>query len=113
MKLWLDDIRLAPSMEWKRVMTYAEFVEAIEIFGLPEIVSFDHDLGDWTIVAQRPVLPDYEEKTGYDCAKWLINYCLCRDIDLPEWRVHSANPVGAENIRALLENYTKFRHSSH
>ena len=49
-----------------------------------EEMSFDHDLGE-------------NEPTGYDIAKWLAENCLER------WplvvKVHSQNPVGAENIR--------------
>ena len=74
---------------------YSSFVEWINENGLPDAICFDHDLG--------------EEKSGYDCATWLINYCLDNNIkDLPEWNVQSANPVGKENIMNLLNNYSNF-----
>ena len=46
------------------------------------------------------------EKTGNDCAKWLLEYCYENDLKLPQCMVHSANPVGADNIRKTLELYT-------
>ena len=48
-----------------------------------------------------------ETKSGYDCAKWLVDYCLDNGITIPNFGVHSANPVGAENIRGLLVNAMK------
>ena len=44
-----------------------------------------------------------------DCAKWLVNYCLDRNLDLPEYYIHTMNPIGAENIKSLFESYEKSR----
>ena len=63
----------------------------IETNGFPNFISFDHDLG--------------LEESGYDCAKWLVDYCLDHNLHLPEFEVHSQNPVGKENILALLNNF--------
>ena len=54
-------------------------------------------------------IPEYFEKTGYDCAKWLVEYCLNNDLDLPFCFVHSMNPVGKDNINHLLKNYNDSR----
>jgi hypothetical protein len=35
----------------------------------------------------------------------LNNYCLKNELPIPKWNVHSANPVGKENISFLLKNY--------
>lgn len=111
--LWLDDLRnpfidLEGSVpkedgivEW--VLNYEQFVQWIEKFGLPNIISFDHDLG-----LVEKWLPNYIEKTGMDCAKWLIDYCIDNNCELPKFYVHSANPVGADNIRGILNNYLKY-----
>jgi len=96
--IYLDDDKVnrnPPSEEWIRLYSYDEFVSWIEKNGLPVTISFDHDLG--------------EGKTGKDCANWLVNYCIDHDLDLPKYYVHSANPVGRDNIISLLENYEKFR----
>jgi len=91
-KLYLDDLRPTPS-GFERVYDYEEFTEFISQNGLPDFISFDHDLG--------------LEKTGYDCAKWLVEFCLDKNLILPEFQVHSQNPVGKENIEALLNNFKK------
>jgi len=91
-KLYLDDLRPTPS-GFERVYDYEEFTEFISQNGLPDFISFDHDLG--------------LGKTGYDCAKWLVEFCLDKNLILPEFQVHSQNPVGKENIETLLNNFKK------
>src|SRR5690554_5209013 len=91
-QLYLDDVRVVPD-GFVLVENYVEFTEFIEQNGLPDFISFDHDLG--------------EEKTGYDCAKMLVEYCLDRQITLPDFAVHSQNPVGKQNIESLLGNFRK------
>lgn len=93
-KLYLDDIRNPKTEGWTIVRNHEEFVEFININGLPEEVSFDHDLGE-------------NKKTGYDCAKWLCEYCWTNGLPVPDWNVHSANPVGRDNIVQLIENFQK------
>ena len=46
-----------------------------------------------------------EYETGFDCAKWLVNYCIDNNKELPKWYKHSANPVGKENIDRYLTNF--------
>jgi len=126
--LWLDDIRnpfinlkgRVPkeegTIEW--VLSHEQFVQWINMFGLPDIISFDHDLADehytppkyWDNYQESKEYQEaqnYLEETGMDCAKWLVDYCMDNDVPLPKYYVHSANPVGADNIRGLLGNYIK------
>jgi hypothetical protein len=129
-KLFLDDVRspkdaigLVPDKhnkfywenDWDVVRNYDEFVQYLEVNGAPEFVSFDHDLGDTAMdeyfrnVATKGTL-DYDnikEKTGLDCAKFLVEYCADENQPLPEYLVHSANPVGKKNIELFLENAKK------
>ena len=125
--LYLDDIRnphmTYPHMkdeDWIVVKNYDEFVKLIEEKGLPEMVSFDHDLAQEHYPSGNPQLyhpagplpyDKYKEKTGLDCAKWLVDYCLDRKLELPTWGVHSANPVGAANIAAYLESFERIRNA--
>lgn len=120
--LFLDDIRqptaccnyiypvqnrpLYYQKEWTIVRNYEEFVQMIEKQGLPELISFDHDLADvhYDPDARRETF-EYKEKTGYECAKWLIEYCTNKNLVLPEFLIHSQNPIGAENIKLLLLNF--------
>lgn len=93
---------------WEIVRNYEEFVKIIEERGLPSLISFDHDLAD--IHYDSNIFKEtftYREKTGYDCAKWLIDYCQLHNLELPKYLVHSMNPIGKENIQKLLENFKK------
>lgn len=124
--LWLDDLRnpfegkwieeFAPeylnsgSIIW--VLNYEEFIEWIRKNGLPQKICFDHDLGE--DVAIKLVSKGINKKkarevkklakSGYDCAKWLVDYCIDHDLQIPDWNIQSANPVGKENINGLLIN---------
>ncbi|MCB2378548.1 hypothetical protein LGH70_13190 [Hymenobacter sp. BT635] len=97
-KLYLDDIRTPKGEGWQVVRSFDEFVATINQRGLPQEISFDHDLG-WDDEH------DCEMKSGYDCAKWLVE----NDLVIENFNVHSANPVGAENIKRLLQNFLKFK----
>ncbi len=124
--LFLDDERKVsdvtwvdlPLVEWVIVKNYKQFVEIIERRGIPLRVSFDNDLADVHYKAyfeDSRYVPDYlekynfKEKTGYDCAKWLVNYCLDRNLDLPEYFVHTMNVIGKDYITSVLESYKKSR----
>ena len=120
--LFLDDIR-DPSdpftytqnhkyvdLSWVVVRNYPEFVDEISqryIKGeLPELISFDHDLaGDPYQEMMTPSYNEFGERTGYHCAKWLIDFCIDTDTKLPEYLVHSMNPAGKENILSLLKSF--------
>lgn len=106
MVLWLDDIRDPEIFSNKYgletdeiiwVKNYYDFIDWINLNGLPRLIAFDHDLGD---VSEN-------EKTGFSAAKWLVEYCLDNRLKLPEWVILSANTVGAENIKCLLKNFKK------
>ena len=119
-KLFLDDIRNPPEAiglvpleleqiylqgDWCIVRSYFDFCKSIQKSGLPDLISFDHDLAD----DRYKLYPDdsYTEKTGYECAKWLVDWCLENNKQLPKFVVHSANPVGKKNIEMYLNNATK------
>lgn len=99
------------------VKNYVEFRDWIIENDLPKHISFDHDLADEHYTPEDRYddyhlwlsEQEFKEKTGMDCAKWLIDYCLDTNSQLPTWTVHSANPSGAENIRRLLQNFIKFQ----
>jgi hypothetical protein len=104
-KLFLDDIRTIEMVydksmekEFDIVRNYFDFVKYIETNGLPNFISFDNDLG---LDENDEIGPD-----GYAAAKWLVYESGLNLIDL-EFKVHSANPVAAEQIRGLLNNYIK------
>lgn len=111
MKIFLDDIRFPIDVfnytgdelyfqsDWVIVRNYENFISAINnaIFSKIEIISFDHDLADehygreetpWSVERSIDYF-SYREKTGYDCAKWLCDYCLDNELKFPEYLVHS------------------------
>jgi len=45
-KLYLDDVRCPKTEGWDIVRTYDDFVSWITKNGLPDEVSFDHDLAE-------------------------------------------------------------------
>ena len=117
MRLYLDDIRTpkGEDNEWEVVRNYDEFVAHIKMNGLEnyEVISLDHDLGDTAMNEYyNNVHPNYTldynnitEKTGLDCAKWLVAESMKTGIPLPAVYVHSANPIGSANIMGYVNNY--------
>lgn len=87
--------------EWEIVRNYDDFIGYIEHEGLPDLISFDHDLG----FSKSDVDYDEGEKSGMSCAKWLVNYCMDNNLKLPKYFVHSMNPVGYLNIKNYLDNF--------
>jgi hypothetical protein len=98
-KIFLDDIRVPLDESWIIIKSYSNFIDFIIIqdFNFISEISLDHDLG------LNDNLED--EKTGYDVAKWLVNYSIDNNIILPIIKVHSANPVGSLNIISYINNY--------
>jgi hypothetical protein len=117
--LYLDDVRIPTTDSWVVVRNYDEFVAHIKMNGLEnyEVISLDHDLGEGAMVEYYTnVKPNYEldynripEKTGMDCARFLVAESMNTKIPLPTIYVHSANPIGAANIIGYVNNY--FRNS--
>lgn len=109
-RLFLDDIRSIDMVyhktfesEFDIVRTYGDFVAYISTHGLPDFISFDNDLG---MDDDGNLAPD-----GLAAAKWLV-YESGLNLRHLQYNVHSANPVAAEQIRGLLENYIKFLNKS-
>lgn len=106
MKLWIDDVRPAPEgyfrvlsvNDAKQIIKIAErrravgdkfFWEGIIKHQLPlELIDIDHDAGDYVADGGDYIkLLDWLEATGR-------NYPI---------RIHSQNPVGIQNMRAIIE----------
>lgn len=97
MRIWLDDIRDPPDETWSIARSFSDVQHLFllcAIFGeAPEVMSFDHDLG--------------EEKDGYDVIKWIVER---HPNFYPEVvLVHSANGPGAENIEKYDQWFRRVR----
>ncbi len=104
MTMYIDDIRV-PTQKYDYVVrSYDEAIEIIKEYGVPQFISFDDDLG---IDQDNNLL-----KSGYDLAKWLVDRDLDNTYILPasfQYKVHSQNLVGKQNIISLLEGYLKYK----
>ena len=115
MRLYLDDVRTPKDSGWEVVRSYDEFIKHIQLNRLDayEVISLDHDLGDTAMDEYfNNVRDNYKidysnitEKTGLDCAKWLVNESMTSKIPLPQIYTHSANPIGSANIMGYINNY--------
>lgn len=104
--LWLDDERdpavaLIQQQFGARgnelwVKTVAEALSYIEQGNVASI-SFDHDLGEG-------------QPTGYELAKIVEERAFKGEIKPLRWKVHSANPQGANNIAAAMTSAERFWH---
>ncbi len=122
-RIYLDDVRTPVSSnnewvdgipEWTVVRSYDEFVQTINKIGLEniELISLDHDLGDsamneWLYGVTKNYTINYDnitEKTGMDCAKWLVDQWL-EGTPVVDVVVHSANAIGSANIMGYINNY--------
>lgn len=101
-----------PLVEWVIVRNYDDFVATILRDGVPERISFDHDLGDTAYQEfhrminsdKKIIYENITEKTGFHAAQWLANYCVDQNIQIPQYYIHTLNPVGAANIFSILES---------
>jgi hypothetical protein len=109
------DVAIYFDLEWVIVRNYDQFVTYVKANGLPEVVSFDHDLAEphyhESMYKGGKVYMKYletvSEKTGYDCVKWMIDYCMDNWKRFPKWYLHTMNPAGRENMESHILNYLK------
>lgn len=114
-KIYLDDVRTPLDTEWIVVRSYDSFVEKVSYLELKNIgaISLDHDLGSSAMQEfYHNVITNYkldyrniDEKTGYDCAKWLVEHHMRFGGKFPVVYTHSANPVGSSNIMGYINAY--------
>ncbi len=104
MKMFLDDIRVPKNDYDVIVRNFEEAINFVKENGIPTFISFDHDLG---CDEMGNIL-----KSGYDFAKWLVDMDIENIYKFPDnftFDIHSANPIGKNNIKAILNNYLLFK----
>lgn len=105
MKLWLDDMRplpkVAPGTQTGWVLAHS-VNEAIEIMKTGEVVfaSLDHDLGIWSS----------EGGNGIKLLDWMAENNIW---PIEGISVHSSNPVGVQQMLALIERYAPYKGEKH
>ena len=96
MKLWIDDIRYAPEgYLWCKSTRDALRKIVLEYPNEVELIDLDHDAGDYA-------------KDGGDFIEVLkelerLSRRHKMDFSQVKFRLHSANPVGVQNMRAIIE----------
>jgi len=95
-KLFLDDLRAPPDGSWVVARSVPAAQHHISVYGLPLELSLDHDLGNGI---DAPVL-----------LHWLVDRYLdgepMQSLSTMQIRVHSANPVGRQNLLGFWESFT-------
>lgn len=94
MRIWLDDMRIMMPPFNIHIKNGSDCIKILSL-NTTEFISFDHDLGDDSI-------------TGYDVAKWIEEQAFAGSIKSFKWAIHSANPVGSDNIRKAMEKADKY-----
>ncbi|QCP47908.1 hypothetical protein FAZ95_01155 [Trinickia violacea] len=98
-RLFIDDLREPASPSWVVARTSKQAIALLATRGCPSEISFDHDLGD--------------DDTAMAVVKQLIEMDLnAGGHFIPDdfaFTVHSANPVGRDNIVGLLRAYLQHR----
>ena len=96
MKIWVDDIRPMPK-EYNmylrtvdEVISVIEYIEAKQHYSI-EIISLDHDAGDYGPPDYIKILDWLEEKQAIDNLQidWLFD-------------IHSQNPIGVEKMKQII-----------
>lgn len=107
--LYLDDVRIPTSAGVELVRNYAEFVDYLDKKGMPDLISFDHDLAmehypvGENKAGQKLPYATYREETGLHCARFIIE----NKLPLRHWAVHSSNVQGRINIERELRRYRR------
>jgi hypothetical protein len=89
MNIFMDDVRSGPTEKSWVVVRGVENVKILLEAGLVDDMSLDHDMG-------------YKQQTGYDLVKWMAENDCWPKGDIV---IHSANIVGAENMKCMIDNY--------
>ena len=93
-KLFIDDERDPPNdgTEWVVVRNSKHACHWVAYYGLPDFISFDHDLGG--------------DDTSMKFLQWLANDCLEDGREFTfGYYVHSQNPIGKANIEGFIESF--------
>lgn len=104
MKLWLDDQINDPNTPERHTPTgyvgSSSVLETCRLIkeGKVEHISFDHDLGDLWI----------QRKGGYTVAKYIEKLAFEGKIKRISWDIHSANPVGRDNIIRAMQSADRY-----
>jgi len=88
-RLWIDDVRPAPATDWIVARSSQEAIDKLKQIQFDHI-SFDHDLGG--------------SDTAMKVIEWIEGQFYNNGVLFHfDYDVHSANPVGRQNIKTALD----------
>lgn len=93
-KLFLDDERFPVDDSFVVVRSSDTAIELVLNRGAPSHIAFDHDLGG--------------DDTSIKFIWWFIDRVIDGKLSIPHdftFSVHSQNPIGAENIKQLMNGF--------
>lgn len=89
-KMYIDDVRCPPDDDWILVRSSDEAVAWVTQNGMPDFISFDHDLG------------------GEDTTMVFLKKIVELGLKPPNnYHVHSANPIGKQNIVSFVDSWKR------
>nr|DAJ25849.1 MAG TPA: hypothetical protein [Caudoviricetes sp.] len=91
-RLFIDDERFPMTPDWFVARNSYQAIKALELYGVPREIAFDHDLGG--------------QDTAINFINHLENKLIDNDLKLPKgfkYTVHSQNPIGAMNIASKMD----------
>ena len=92
-RLFIDDERFPVTPDWFVARNSFQAIKALELYGLPQEIAFDHDLGG--------------QDTSISFINALESELIDRNLKFPkgfEYTVHSQNPIGAANIISKMDS---------
>lgn len=99
------------TINWVIVRNFDQFKAVVDLRGIPELISYDHDLSEEhynpamydSVDAYKEISSGFVEKTGLDCAKYII--ASLGNIKHPPYLVHSMNPAGLSLIISEISTH--------
>lgn len=102
MKLFIDDIRTPPDDSWHICRSVSAAIRAIDMFGQAVTdIQLDHDISHQVVIGKMS-RPYPCEETFEAVARHIALYGLHVEWQ-PNIKIHTSNPVGAENMKKILE----------
>lgn len=91
-RLFIDDERFPVTPDWFVARNSYQAIKALELYGIPQEIAFDHDLGG--------------QDTSINFINHLESELIDNDLKFPKgfnYTVHSQNPIGAANIISKMD----------
>lgn len=91
-RLFIDDERFPVTPDWFIARNSFQAIKALELYGMPKEIAFDHDLGS--------------QDTAIVFINHLENEMIDHALKFPKefiYTVHSQNPIGAANIISKMD----------